>query len=290
MKFPKPLLALSLFLLSACSGAAFWAVNAPASFKRDQVHADIAYGAPGQKLDVYLPAEAVGQKINPNNDVLVFLYGGRWETGAKEDYRFVADAFTRQGFIVVIPDYRKYPDVRFPAFVEDAAKAVAWTSANIQNYGGNPNRVYLAGHSAGAHIGSLLAADERYLKNAGVQPSVIKGFAGLAGPYSFTPDEQDLKDMFGPPANYPQMQATSFIDGHEPPILLLYGAQDDTVGRFNLDKLQKRIEEKHGRVISKIYPNLDHISIVGALSWWKRDDAPVIQDMVSFFKTGQVQK
>ena len=146
-------------------------------------------------------------------DVVVFFYGGRWTYGAKEDYRFVAATFVKEGFVVVIPDYRKYPQVRFPVFVEDGAKALAWVSDHIVEWHGNPARIHVVGHSAGAHIGTLLTADARYLAEEGKDRSLtIHDFAGLAGPYAFTPDEPDLEDMFGPPQNYPIMQVTTFID------------------------------------------------------------------------------
>ena len=188
--------------------------------------------------------------------------------------------------MVVIPDYRKYPSVRFPVFVQDGAKALAWTYDNIKSYGGAPSRIHVAGHSAGAHIGALLTADARYLANEGKKRSkVIRSFAGLAGPYDFVPDEPDLEDMFGPPENYPLMQVTTFIDGKQPPMLLLYGAADTDVAPYNLERLQRRIKAAGGRVESIIYPDTDHIDILLALSWLKSDDAPVLADMIKFFKS-----
>src|SRR5262249_25592652 len=157
-------------------------------------------------------------------------------------YRFAGDAFARHGYIAVIPDYRKYPRVRFPAFVEDSAKALAWVYSHIADYGGDRDRIFVAGHSAGAHICAPLTADPHYLAHEGQDRStVIRGFAGLAGPYAFTPSEPDLEDMFGPPERYPAMQVTTFIDGTQPPMLLLYGGSDTTVRRYNLDRLEARI-------------------------------------------------
>ena len=185
---------------------------------------------------------------------------------------------------MVIPDYRKYPQVKFPVFVEDSAKAVAWTKANIVAYGGDASRLFLLGHSAGAHIASLLVTDAHYLQAVGMKSAELRAFAGLAGPYAFTPDEKDLKDMFGPPENYPNMQAPTFVSGNEPPMLLLWGDADDAVGRFNLEKLQSAIQAKHGNVQSKIYPGIGHVEIVGAFSRIWRDKAPVLEDVDAFFK------
>jgi len=273
-----------LFLLSACAQAGLDVLNFPTAFDDNVVVRDVAYGPlPEQKLDIYLPPSSDGP-----HDVIVFFYGGRWTFGAKEDYRFVGEAFAAQGFVVVIPDYRKYPHVHFPVFVQDGAKALSWTYDNIKQYQGDAARIHVGGHSAGAHIGALLTADTQYLAAEGKKRSqVIHDFAGLAGPYAFTPDEPDLEDMFGPPQNYPMMQAPTYIDGKQPPMLLLYGADDTTVKPINLERLQQSIRDKGGVVKSIIYPDTDHISILVSLSWLKSNDAPALTDMVSFFKLAQ---
>ncbi len=272
-----------LFLLAACAQTGLAVLNAPASFGDETVVRDIAYGPePEQKLDIYMPA---GDATKPRN-VVVFFYGGRWTNGAKEDYRFAGKAFADLGFVVVIPDYRKYPAVRSPVFVQDGAKALAWVYDNIKDYNGAPGRINVAGHSAGAHIGALLATDAHYLAAEGKKRSaVIRSFAGMAGPYSFIPDEPDLEDMFGPPKNYPLMQATTFVDGKQPPMLLLYGASDTTVKIGNLEKMQQAIKTKGGYVKSIIYPDTDHIGILVALSWLKSDEARALADMAAFFNS-----
>ena len=273
---------LSVLLLSLTAGCDWAGTKTINLFNNATMIGDIAYGDEAhQKLDIYLPDQAK-DKISP---VIVFYYGGRWTYGTKEDHAFVAETLTRYGFVVVIPDYAKYPAVRFPVFVVDGAKALGWVHDNIAQYHGDPDRLFIAGHSAGAHIAALLAADQRYLKAVGKTPDIIKGFAGLAGPYDFTPDEPDLKDIFGPPENYPQMQVPNFIDGDEPPMLLLHGLDDDVVNRSNLDRLEAKIWEKGGTVDSKFYAGIDHLWIVGALSWLGRSKAPVAQDMIEFFNS-----
>jgi acetyl esterase/lipase len=174
--------------------------------------------------------------------------------------------------------------VRFPASVEDGAKALAWVYGRIADYGGDPGRIFVAGHSAGAHIGALLTADPHYLAREGQNRSaVIRGFAGLAGPYAFTPSEPDLEDMFGPPERYPAMQVTTFIDGTQPPMLLLYGSSDTTVRRSNIERLEATIRERGGIVKSIVYPGVDHIWIAGALSRINFRGPPVLDDMLAFF-------
>jgi acetyl esterase/lipase len=275
------LLLAPLLVMYACTQAAFTAANLPTHLVEMTVEHDRAYGSePLQKLDVYIPANTMEKQL----DVVVFFYGGRWTYGAKEDYRFVAATFVKEGFIVVIPDYRKYPQVRFPVFVEDGARALAWVSDHIVERHGNPARIHVVGHSAGAHIGALLAADPHYLADIGKDRSLsIHDFAGLAGPYAFIPDEPDLEDIFGPPQNYPNMQVTTFIDGTQPPILLLYGNKDTAVKLANLEKLEQRIKQRGGCVRSRIYPDTDHTDLIGALSWWNRQRAPVVDDITKFF-------
>ena len=275
------LLLAHLLLMSACTQAAFTAANLPTHLVEMAVEHDRAYGSELlQKLDVYIPANTMEKQL----DVLVFFYGGRWTYGAKEDYRFVAATFVKEGFIVVIPDYRKYPQVRFPVFVEDGARALAWVSDHIVEWHGDPARIHVVGHSAGAHIGALLAADPHYLADVGKDRSLtVHDFAGLAGPYAFTPDEPDLEDIFGPPQNYPNMQVTTFIDGTQPPMLLLYGNKDTAVKLANLERLEQRIKQRGGCVRSRIYPNADHTDLIEALSWWNRQRVPVAEDITKFF-------
>lgn len=270
-----------LLTTSACTQTAFVAANLPTHCDETVVVQDRAYGPdPAQKLDLYIPADNTKKPF----EVVVFLYGGRWTYGAKEDYRFVGSTFADRGFLVVIPDYRKYPRVRFPEFVKDAAKALAWVHGHIGELHGNPAKIHVVGHSAGAHIGALLTADPRYLADEGKNRSlVIHDFAGMAGPYAFTPDEPDLEDMFGPPQNYPNMQVTTFIDGTQPPMLLLYGDKDTAVKYANLEKLEQHIKQRGGCVRSHIYLDANHTDLVGALTWWIPKAIPVVNDIVKFF-------
>ncbi len=269
-------------LAAACGQVNLAVVNLPTRFDGVSVTHDVAFGPEGwQRLDIYAPPGASKGKPLP---VIVFYYGGRWEEGSKDDYRFVGSALARQGYITVIPDYRKYPAVKFPVFVEDAARSLAWVSDHIAAYGGRPDSIHIAGHSAGAHIAALLATDARYLKALGKDRSaVIQDFTGLAGPYAFEPDEPDLQAMFGPPDRYPQMQATTFIDGRQPPMLLLWGEKDTAVGRMNMDRLAAAIHARGGCVETRIYPGVDHIWILAGLSWLGGGNN-VLQDWIDFIE------
>lgn len=266
---------------AACVPFKLAVVNFSAHSNKARIVRDVAFGPePYQKLDIYMPADAGKDSSLP---VVVFYYGGRWESGAKEFYKFVGVALARRHYIAVIPDYRKYPEVKFPVFVEDAAASLAWVSNHIGDYGGDASSIHVTGHSAGAHIGALLVTDARYLQQQGKDRSfVIRDFTGLAGPYNFTPDEPDLQDMFGPPVNYPQMQASTFVDGAQPPMFLLWGDKDKAVGRFNMDMLAAAIGEKGGCVRTKIYPGLDHGWIIADMSWLGGNKAGILDDWISF--------
>ena len=270
-----------LLTATSCTQAAFMTVNLPSQFESLSVKHDFGYGPdPSQKLDIYVPIDTEEKLL----EVIVFLYGGRWTSGAKEDYRFIGATFARKGFVVVIADYRKYPAVRFPVFIEDGAKALAWVADHISEHHGNPKKIHIIGHSAGAHIGALLTADSHYLAEEGKsRTSIIHDFVGLAGPYAFTPDEPDLEDMFGPPENYLNMQVTSFIDGTQPPMLLLYGDRDSTVKYSNLQKLEQRITQQGGCVQSRVYRNVNHTDLLKALSWLNLQKVPVVEDSIKFF-------
>lgn len=278
----KRMLALGALLLSTgCSAAGFALVNLPANLSGDVKIYKAAYGSEKlQSLEIYVPKTSKKTPL----DVVVFFYGGRWTSGSKEDYRFVGDKLARQGYVVVIPDYRKYPEVKFPAFAEDAAKAVAWTADHIADYGGDNSHLHLAGHSSGAHIAALITADPEYLKAENKDAhKLIRSFAGLAGPYNFTPDEADLKDMFGPPDRYPRMQVNTYVDGKEAPMLLLYGLKDDLVGPFNHEKLAEKIKQEGGRVSVKTYKDLDHVDMMKTFTW-VGPKSTILQDMVNFFR------
>lgn len=277
------LLAIGGLINTACTQVGLFAANIPAHFNDAKVVDDIAYGeAPLQELSLYIPPSATADAPAP---ILVFFHGGRWSDGHKEQYKFVADAFTEEGYILALADYRKYPDVKFPAFVEDVAAALAWVYKNIDDYHGDLDRLYLSGHSSGAHMAALVATDEQYLAAHDLKRDIIAGFAGLSAPYAFVPEAEDLKDMFGPPERYPLMRAPNYVDGDQPPMLLLHGLDDETVVLKNAEKLRDAIKREGGQVRLTTYENINHIETVGSLMWFWSYKAPVKQDMLAFFRS-----
>lgn len=263
-------------ILSGCS--AVDVLNATAPVSNTLAESGIAYAPQErQRLDIYRPAATPAD----GSPVIVFFYGGRWIEGDRADYAFVGAALAEEGMVVVVADYRLYPQVRFPVFVEDGAQAVQWTRANIERFGGDPESIYLMGHSAGAHIASLLALDPRYLDD-GLQPA---GMIGLAGPYDFLPIEAaDLRDIFGPPERFPESQPIEYTRADAPPLYLLHGLDDDTVRPSNSRNLAQAVRERGGRVESRFYESTGHAEIIGAIAGVTDFLAPVRADIVDFIQ------
>lgn len=274
-------LALALIVglpIAGCGPAAL--LNALVPDDGYRVERDLAYGdAARQRLDVYLPGAAVAPA-----PVVVFFYGGRWEAGSKADYRFVGEALAARGFVVVIPDYRLYPEVRFPTFVEDGAAAVAWVRRNIGRFGGEPWQIHLMGHSAGAHIAALLALDRRYLAAAGVEPGTLESFVGLAGPYDFLPLKGATLQRIFAADDMTATQPITFADGSAPRALLLHGADDRTVLPGNSRRLAAALEAAGNRAQFELYPHFEHVALVAALAAPLRWLAPVLDDVTAFLR------
>jgi acetyl esterase/lipase len=243
----------------------------------------VAFGNdPRQKLNIWQPA-IMKKEEAAARPVLVFFYGGSWKMGDRDFYDFFGRAMAAQGFIVVIPDYRLTPQVRFPAFVEDGAAAIAWTRANIAKYGGDPGRISVAGHSAGAHIAAMLTLDKQWLAKAGVPDGTIRAFAGLAGPYDFLPFTTDAsKAAFGHEPDPGITQPIRFARKDAPPMILLTGERDETVKPRNTAALANA-QRKLGAVATPVtYTALDHSEIIQAFARPFRDKAPVIADVTKF--------
>jgi len=239
---------------------------------------DVSYGtAPRDKIDFYRPNH--GGKL----PVIVFFYGGSWQWGHRRDYRFMAARLARLGFLVAVPDYRLYPDVKFPDFLRDCAAATAFVIRHAADYDGDPREVFLLGHSAGAYNAVMLGLNAEYLREQGFGPDQLRGVAGLSGPYDFLPlRAADIKAIFSTAGDMGQTQPVTFARHDAPPLFLVHGGADTTVLPRNTTMLAARIRARGGFVETKIYPNIGHIGILLAtlpyLSW----RAPVMQDLTSF--------
>lgn len=263
---------------SACTQLAFLAANIPASFGDYSRHRDVSYGdQPRNVLDVYLPIKPTGAPV------VIYFHGGGWNSGDKSDYKFVGAALAEQGYVAVLPNYRLYPQVKFPVFMQDAAQAVAWVQAHLHEWGADPQRVYLMGHSAGAHIASLLALNAGYLSAANLDTSSLRGVIGLAGPYDFLPFKYHyMFDLFGPAEHFPQSQPINFVRADAPPMLLLHGMQDKTVAPYNTEHLAKALTAAGAPVITHYYAKANHGDLVAGLSIPARGRVPVLAAVSEF--------
>ena len=268
-------------LLAACSP--LQALNETVSQRGVTVVRGVGYeagplaGNPRLRLDVYRP------NLAGPLPVAVFVYGGSWEFGRRQDYLFVAAELARRGIVVMVPDYRVYPEVRFPAFLDDTAHAVAYAHRVAASWGGDPRRVFVVGHSAGAYNAAMLALDPHYLAAAGDDRATIAGTVGIAGPYDFLPIERpDIRAVFASAPDLSVTQPIGYADGRNRPLLLLAGTADQTVLPRNTLALAARVAARGGPVTAKLYPGVGHIGIVAAFAPLLRGRAPTLDDVARF--------
>jgi acetyl esterase/lipase len=252
------LAAASILLASACSPLRL--VSGIALQGDNVVISSFDYGPEKRhKLDVYVPEE-----IRENSPVVVFFYGGSWKRGEKEKYGFVGHSLSRKGYVTVIPNYRLYPEVIFPAFVEDGALAIAWLRQHVDQA---KNGVVVMGHSAGAHIAALLALDREYLEKVGQSQQTIRGMIGLAGPYGFDPLQyRSTRPIFSGTVPLEKMQPVHFACANTSPLLLFHGEDDSLVIAENSRDLSRKVAECGGNVEYFELADVNHISIVLGLA------------------------
>ena len=264
-------------LLSACSP--FKALNAFNTDRAQQVSLDQAYGAdPRQRVDIYAPRQAASLPV------VVFFYGGSWNSGERRDYAFVGDALASRGIVAVIADYRLYPEVRYPAFVQDAAQATRWVRSHIGAFGGDPDRIFVAGHSAGAYNAAMVALDSRWLNALGSDPSMLRGWIGISGPYDFLPIDNDaVKPAFHFPDTPADSQPIVHVTATSPPALLLTGTADTTVNpERNTLGLARALTAAGVSVTVRTYAGIGHAMTVGAFARPLRWRASVLDDLTTF--------
>jgi acetyl esterase/lipase len=272
--------AIGAALAAACAPLSLFATLTPKDPAARSAR-NVAYGPDAwQRLDVYGPHRDRGQAAAP---VAVFFYGGSWDSGRRQDYNWVGQALASRGFVTVLPDYGLYPTVRYPGFLEDGARAVRWAQDHAAQFGGDPARIVLVGHSAGAYNAAMLALDGRYLAAAGVDPKHIRALAGLSGPYDFLPLTDPIAERtFGEAADLPGTQPTRFVTASSPPAFLATGDADTMVFPRNTVKLAAKLRAAGVTVEEKHYPGVDHVRMVLALSRPFRNRAPVLDQMTAF--------
>jgi acetyl esterase/lipase len=219
-------------LLAGCQSLGFGIANFGVSAPATTVVYDPQHGL---SLDVYRPVGTTAGRV----PVVVFLYGGSWKRGSRAQYGFVGHRLAQQGVLAIVADYRTFPQTTFPGFVEDGAHAIAWAQRRAADHGGDPQRLFVAGHSAGAQIAALIGTDARYLAPHNMRPGDLAGVIGLSGPYDF--EISGYEDVFGPEAQWPRAQAVNFVDGDEPPFLLVHGTADTVVEAKDSRELAEKL-------------------------------------------------
>ena len=249
---------------------------------------DVAYGPdPREKLDVYQPlATADTPAPRGGYPVVVFFYGGTWTGGERKDYRFVGEALASRGIVAVIADYRLYPQVRYPDFLTDCARALAWARREAPRFGGDRGRVYVMGHSAGAYNAAMLALDPRWLAAERLSPSMLAGWIGLAGPYDFLPmTNVAAQPVFNHPYYPAGSQPIDYVAKAVPRTFLGAAAADAVVNpERNTKQLADRLSAAGVPVTLMIYAAVDHYTLIGALARPLRGRAPVLDDVVAFVR------
>ena len=248
-----------------------------------RVAADIAYGAGDKRrLEIYAPAGAT-----EDAPVLVYFYGGGWNSGTRKGYAFLGRAFASRGIVTVIPDYRPHPEGRYPGFLEDSAAAVAWVQESIADYGGDPSRIFLAGHSAGAYNAAMLAMDRRWLQGAGAAREAIAGWLGLAGPYDFLPlDVEASIRTFSHVTDLPSTQPINHASEGDPPAFIANGHDDTIVGKHHVERLSARFGPLGVGHTPRIYEGIEHFWIMLSIARPLRWRLGVFNEMVRFIFDG----
>ena len=271
--------ALLALLVTGCQSAFFGFVNRNSA----EPDATVVYDATRNlSLDIYRPRDA-----GPEAPVVLFFYGGSWQMGTRAQYRFVGSRLAEHGVVAIVADYRTWPAAGFPAFMGDAARAVRWTLDHAREQGGDPQRVYIAGHSAGAQIAALLGTDARHLDAVERRPQDLAGVIGLSGPYDFVISGK-LEEIFGPRSQWPEAMAVRFVDGDEPPFLLVHGDQDRTVDVGNSRKLEFALRRKGIDATLLILPGGNHF--VTAAAFYDPARAPeVLPAVLRFVGAGNAE-
>jgi acetyl esterase/lipase len=278
MRFLLP--SAAALLLTACSGAQLLDAYAPKLRGEWEAEKDIAYGdLPRQMVDIYRPTE---DGLHP---VLVFVHGGSWEKGSKDDYPWLGRRMAAEGYVTAVINYRLAPQSGYDEFMADTAKAVAFVHENASDWGGNAEELFLAGHSAGAYNAVQVALAPEFLEAEGKSPAIIDAVAGLAGPYDFLPlDGRVTKAAFGKAEDLEATQPVNRVTADAPPMIFLHGADDEVVRPQNSTRMEELLTEQGIRTRSVIYDDIDHIEIIVAVPLTKK--APVVADMKAFFEEG----
>lgn len=240
---------------------------------------DLAYGVDDrQKVDFYAPRQASAGPL----PVVVFFYGGSWVSGNRQAYAFVGRALAALGYLVAVPDYRVVPQVEYPQFLEDCGRAVSWVGRHAERFGGDPDRIVLAGHSAGAYNAAMLTLDRSLIEDRRVAEAIV-GFAGLSGPYDFFPFDGPISlRVFGGVPQPKLTQPINHVSRPVPDLWVATGGKDDLVLPRNSERLAAEAMAAGGKAACSRYDRLGHAGTLLSLAWPLRWRAPVLRDLAVF--------
>jgi acetyl esterase/lipase len=280
---------LSSVIAAACSFSPTKMLTAISSMRDVTITKDLHYGTdPRQALDIYQPDQ---DTVKPETHhigglpVVIFIYGGSWQSGDKEGYGFVGRSFAQAGYVSVVIDYRLAPKSVYPDYVNDSVSAISWVYQHIAQYGGNPNEIFVMGHSAGAFNAVAAVDDERFWKNSHVPTSAIKGVIGLAGPYSYDfRDYPDSRDAFPANGNPEEIMPDTHVRSDAPPNYLLTAENDKLVGIKNFMKMKRGLERANVPLETGVVPKLNHITMIVAMATpmdWLGDTRKMVLDYMA---------
>ena len=270
MRLKKRLLIAALALggmaaFAACSPIA--ALNAVVSVSDLTVTRDLRYGPDARNLlDVYRPASSGTTMAGERAPMLLFIHGGSWTGGSKDDYKFIGESFARAGYVVAVMSYRLAPQNVYPAYIQDAAQALAWLRSHAGDYGGNPDDLFVMGHSAGAFNAVEVVDNARWLSEAGVPITAVHGVIGVAGPYSYDYRGMGTANAFPAGSDPATVMPAEHVRADAPPHLLLVAGNDTVVYPQNGERMKAALDTKKIPLTFKVLPNLDHYTIAGALA------------------------
>lgn len=210
-----------------------------------------------QELDIYEPAE-----IDDDTEIVLFIYGGGWESGDKGIHKFIGRAWARHNFIVILPNYRLAPEATYPDQLRDIVRSIKWLQDNYEEFS---DKFYLAGHSAGAHLASLTGFSDRWLAEAQLGSANILGFILLAGVYQFYPFEKAdprVRSFLGDERYWEEAQPFNIVDKSTSPVFLAHGENDSEVLAAQTVQLSERLEELNVEHETLLEEGVGHIGLL----------------------------
>ena len=279
------LLALGTLTLSACSGASVQNnFNRAVSTRGLNVVTDQRYGPDARNfLDVYAPQDAKGAPV------VLFVHGGSWEGGDKSGHKFVGESLARAGYVTGVMNYRLAPKNRYPAYVQDTAAALRWMRDNAGRFGGNPDSLFVMGHSAGGFNAVEAVDNERWLREAGVPIGAVRGVIGIAGPYSYDFRPLASRTAFPEGATPDEIMPDRHVRRDAPPHLLLVAENDNTVYPQNAINMEAALKKAGIPVTRTVLPRLNHITIAAALARPLTFLGPTRQRVIDFIEARKVK-